>query len=236
MDDFPPDLCWAENIAAADQLLRKLTLSEILGVNLAQACRVHRAMFNPPPEGEPYIEGRPGSLKERKTFIPLDGGRYLHHSAPEDVLSDYQAFLRSLPSLQEALPGLKTTPSTPKVAINKLVYVAMFHVNFVKIHPFQDGNGRIARAIAFNQLFHLLGDELKFFPKVNYQRQGVVEDGEALVHPYFNAFFYRTALSVANINIGYLAKYFNIVLPELEIPAQIPPPCGFSWVIRHTPY
>lgn len=78
------------------------------------------------------------------------GREKIHYEAPEaDVLEkEMKLFLKWFNAKQPLDPVLKA---------------AVAHLWFVTIHPFDDGNGRIARAIADMQLTRSDGDPLRFY-------------------------------------------------------------------------
>jgi Fic family protein len=79
----------------------------------------------------------------------MEGKRALHVQPPpaQDVLT----LLNDLcAEWQKGYPGLRTEQ-------RKLEAVAAFHARFLLIHPFLDGNGRVARAILMQQCLDLFG-------------------------------------------------------------------------------
>ncbi|HEM2767879.1 TPA: Fic family protein [Streptococcus suis] len=114
------------------------------------------------------------------------GGR--ETTLPEYVESDMQELLRNYHAL---------SPTSFEDILN-------FHVRFERIHPFQDGNGRVGRLIMFKEcLKHghvpfIIGDDMKYF----YYR-GLAEWGEQ------NGFLLDTCL-VAQDRFKQYLEYFRI--------------------------
>ncbi len=74
----------------------------------------------------------------------------IHFEAPasEQVTQEMDAFINWF---NNTAPGNKNS-------LPALTRAAITHLYFVSIHPFEDGNGRIARALALKSLFQNLGD------------------------------------------------------------------------------
>ncbi|MGQ7424601.1 Fic family protein [Streptococcus suis] len=114
------------------------------------------------------------------------GGR--ETTLPEYVESDMQELLRNYHAL---------SPTSFEDILD-------FHVRFERIHPFQDGNGRVGRLIMFKEcLKHghvpfIIGDDMKYF----YYR-GLAEWGEQ------NGFLLDTCLAAQDRFKQYL-EYFRI--------------------------
>ncbi|MCR5131742.1 MAG: Fic family protein [Prevotella sp.] len=107
---------------------------------------------------------------------------------PEDVHKEMKALLKDYNSQK----------------IHTLDDILNFHVRFEKIHPFQDGNGRVGRLLMFKECLagghvpFIITDELKLF----YYR-GLREWG------HVNGYLTDTCLS-AQDNYKELLNYFNI--------------------------
>ncbi|CYU88252.1 Fic family protein [Streptococcus suis] len=114
------------------------------------------------------------------------GGR--ETTLPEYVESDIQELLRNYHAL---------SPTSFEDILD-------FHVRFERIHPFQDGNGRVGRLILFKEcLKHghvpfIIGDDMKYF----YYR-GLAEWGEQ------NGFLLDTCLA-AQVRFKQYLEYFRI--------------------------
>ncbi|HEL2056004.1 TPA: Fic family protein [Streptococcus suis] len=121
-----------------------------------------------------------------KSYPNEVGGR--ETTLPEKVESDMQELLNSYHRLPET----------------SFEDILDFHVRFERIHPFQDGNGRVGRLIMFKEcLKHghvpfIIGDDMKYF----YYR-GLAEWGEQ------NGFLLDTCLAAQDRFKQYL-EYFRI--------------------------
>ena len=103
-------------------------------------------------------------------------GRYREVSAwlgtPEDVSSRKGPVLpepEEIPSLLQKICA-EWRKSWPKILKSstqeKLFFLSKFHSDFLKIHPFTDGNGRVARAILMQQCIDLFGKaDMSLFQK-----------------------------------------------------------------------
>lgn len=121
-----------------------------------------------------------------KSYPNEVGGR--ETTLPEKVESDMQELLNSYHRLPET----------------SFEDILDFHVRFERIHPFQDGNGRVGRLIMFKEcLKHghvpfIIGDNMKYF----YYR-GLAEWGEQ------NGFLLDTCLAAQDRFKQYL-EYFRV--------------------------
>ena len=94
-----------------------------------------------------------GKYRTHKEAMQIVSGRYdkpkVHFEAPpsDDVPREMEKFIRWF---NQSAPGGKT-PLTP------LVRAGIAHIYFVSIHPFEDGNGRIGRALVEKSLSQNMG-------------------------------------------------------------------------------
>jgi len=88
------------------------------------------------PEGQPTRrEIIPGEYKKFPNSVRLQNGEIFHYTAPEDVT----------PQMQDLIAFYKAHVS--KKETHPLWLAAVMHYKFVRIHPFDDGNGRVARLL-----------------------------------------------------------------------------------------
>lgn len=83
----------------------------------------------------------PGEYKKFPNTVRLENGELFHYAAPQDV---------------PILMGDLITSYNTAVAEGKhpIEIAAMLHYKFVRIHPFDDGNGRVARLLMNYVLLH----------------------------------------------------------------------------------
>jgi fido (protein-threonine AMPylation protein) len=128
-------------------------------------CMLHRALMVDYPQGvsigtfrlHPVWIGSAGSTPETATYVPP--APELVPSLTAELLDDWRSSYTTL-----------AREGTPEEIISKM---AEFHHQFLKIHPFLDGNGRLARFLLMQQTSELL----------NHARRIVIEDRK----PYFDA-------------------------------------------------
>ena len=89
--------------------------------------------------------GGPGGGKESADFVPV---------APAKVIADIYELLKWW--REEYMKVYYSNES------EKIFAIASFHEKFLTIHPFLDGNGRVARTIASIQYKDLLDKDVKF--------------------------------------------------------------------------
>jgi fido (protein-threonine AMPylation protein) len=133
-------------------------------LSVGEICLLHRALlFDAPPSGQAGLLrsnhvwlGGPSTTKATATFVPPSPDQVPKLLA--ELLSDWRESLKEL---------------TSKSVTDKIAAMTRFHHRFVSIHPFIDGNGRIARFLLFQQAEELL----------QQTRPVVIEDRR----PYFEA-------------------------------------------------
>ncbi len=96
-----------------------------------EVSRIHADIF------KGMSEKKPGKFKKVKNFIP-DTKEFIDPSLVSDELSKLEAFINN--------------SSLSWIAIS-----AIAHAKFLEIHPFSDGNGRIARLLSNKILEHFYG-------------------------------------------------------------------------------
>ena len=82
----------------------------------------------------PQAEARPGRLRDGSVFVTRGPGREPYR--PPDSTG-----------LPDLVSELATWLESGDVARHPVVRAAMAHLNLVSIHPFRDGNGRLARVV-----------------------------------------------------------------------------------------
>lgn len=94
------------------------------------------------PNGQPTRrEIKVGNYKEYPNSVRLQSGEIFHYASPEETpikMGELMAWLREEEEKQELHP---------------VVLAALLHYNFVRIHPFDDGNGRLSRLLMNYILF-----------------------------------------------------------------------------------
>ena len=119
--------------------------------------------------------GAPGSMPEHARYIPPD---------PKEVPALVNVLLKNW---RENYPDiLKTTKS------KKIDQIVQFHYSFLRIHPFLDGNGRLARLLMEQQAKELL----------NIDRRIILEDSVA----------YLEALQLAHLDMEPLRRIITQAL------------------------
>ncbi len=90
---------------------------------------------------------------------------------------------------QEAMASVATTPILmnelmlwweQEQSLDVLIKIPLFVINFLRIHPFEDGNGRISRLITNYLLVSNHYDIVKYIPIENYMLQNKVQYFEAI--------------------------------------------------------
>jgi Fic family protein len=97
----------------------------------------------------------------------IDIGRYRTHSEPMQIVSgaiyapkvhfEAPPSSQMMPEMERFIDWFNATASGGKTPLPALLRAAIAHLYFVSIHPFEDGNGRIGRAIAEKALAQCLG-------------------------------------------------------------------------------
>jgi fido (protein-threonine AMPylation protein) len=132
--------------------------------SVGEICLLHRALlFDAPPSSQAGCLrsnhvwlGGPRTTKATATFVPPEPGQVPKLLAK--LLFDWRQSFDEL---------------TSKSATEKIAAMTRFHHGFVSIHPFMDGNGRIARFLLTQQVESLLHET----------RHVIIEDRR----PYFEA-------------------------------------------------
>jgi len=134
VDDEPPltadQATWAEIVGYRRVLTYVLNVATEPGFVIDEA--VLRSMHFMLLDHD--LSKSPGRYRTREIFVRDENRGVNVHEGPDQVL---------VPGLMRALSEMLAAPNTD----DPLVRGAMAHLNLVMIHPFRDGNGRMARAL-----------------------------------------------------------------------------------------
>ncbi len=146
------------------------SMAAVNELNIEKLCIWHKALMIDAPstiasgelrKTEVWI-GRPGATKEDANFIP----------PPPDKIGSELANL--LEEWTEEYERLKS--SDKAVIVNR---VAKFHHGLLRIHPFTDGNGRLARFVLAQQAAELLGVTRKIVLEDRYPYMEALSKADA---------------------------------------------------------
>ncbi len=104
---------------------------------------MHKILLHEPYENEAVtLDGRivkkwviPGEYKQTANFVRTGSGTIHQYALPEDVI----------PKMHELLTWHRS--ELEKTELHSVAHAAFFHHRFLDIHPFDDGNGRLARIL-----------------------------------------------------------------------------------------
>ena len=104
---------------------------------------MHKILLHEPYENEAVtLDGRivkkwviPGEYKQTQNFVRTGSGTIHQYALPEDVI----------PKMHELLTWHRA--ELQKTELHPVAHAAFFHHRFLAIHPFDDGNGRLARIL-----------------------------------------------------------------------------------------
>lgn len=217
-------------------------LTTTLLPDLRQIQALHRRMFHGCLRGS--VAGR---LKRKANFMGT-----AQPSSPAYVKKDYAILVenaRKLLTLIQPPPPEKPDPHNPahwpaeddhRQWRLRALYVAYFHVHLIHIHPFEDGNGRVTRLIAWEQarrLFpcvcadHLYGADEAANQKIDAERVGEVDQKTNRFHfpgrdPAAAAEYLAAMEGFKPLNINYvpIVRYFMFQGDRTQVPAVLDEP------------
>lgn len=155
-----------ENITIDPKRLRDLMAAKSRPCNRSEnEIAGYRAALDTIHMSAQYIPVRPGIILQfHQTlyqFSPGEGGRWkMKDNEIEEVLPDGTRFVRF-----RAMPAWQTAEAMDRLCqefsrawevkvVDELILLAVFVLDFLCIHPFADGNGRMARLLTLLILYH----------------------------------------------------------------------------------
>jgi Fic family protein len=104
-------------------------------------------------------KGQQGRFRNGNMFVMTDDGKIEYVAAtPNKIVAEMEKLYDDINSLTDSSLSLAET----------FFYASMLHLVFVKIHPFNDGNGRTARLIEKWFLAEKLGEKAWFLQSERY--------------------------------------------------------------------
>jgi len=113
-----------------------------------------------------------GKYKIQPNHVVTSTGETFYFSTPEETPA----------KMQELVEWFRKEKK--KSDINPIVLASLFHYRFIRIHPFDDGNGRVAR-ILMNFILMQFGYPpviIKTEDKENYYRVLTLADADQIEH------------------------------------------------------
>ncbi len=151
------DIVEVENYYQALKLIEKMA-REKGNITVAEILKLHKAVVEGLVENEKVGSFRPADVYVLDDLG--DGREMLRFKAPpasgvEKMIEDLMAWLRS----------------SKKTGIHPIIRAGILHLQFVTIHPFTDGNGRVARLLTQLQLYRDGWDFRKILVLEDYYNQ-----------------------------------------------------------------
>jgi Fic family protein len=100
---------------------------------------IHRSIMN---EDDPAKKDMPGNWKKVNNYLYSYKKERIDFAPPEDVPVLMHDLVNKLNAAQEKITR------GDKDSIHPLILASRFHLDFVTIHPFYDGNGRMSRILS----------------------------------------------------------------------------------------
>lgn len=153
----------------------------------------------------------PGKYKFRENYSLRPSGNYFKFANPDDVP-------KLMKNLMEQINHFSLNKDKSILENNPLYISTLFHAKFTEIHPFDDGNGRIARLIS-NMI--IMKEEYPPIIIKEEQREIYLEtlykstDQKDLL-PLFN-YFSECLIESINNKIDYFKKEIDIKNKDIDI-------------------
>lgn len=218
--------------------------TSVLIPSLEQIQNLHFEMMNG------YRSIIAGKIKEVPNFIPTEGGN-LNFTSPKHVPSDYEKLVNHSHLLKQGLGPMPQENETLDINnpdhwpasdddqswINRALFIAHFHWRLIYIHPFDDGNGRTTRMVAWEQARRLFPDVYRLQWHAEPANDSGVRAVNTKDHYFYSSMNYSSAKAayteaIQNIrppqpNLYYLASYFNFK-EGLQLPFPLYSPFSFT--------
>jgi hypothetical protein len=175
---------------------------------------------------------RPGQIKRIPNCISisLNPAQYLHFCAPSDVETSYASLRDEMSQLLRTFTDLRAQPTTSDGMIERATFIAHYHARFIQIHPFDDGNGRLSRLIAYAQ-------RILLFSGFDFPPPGAAIPSDSHLYYGVDAASYRSFMQQAPDNLFYLIQYWMPgpadSKPRVPFPRQ--PPFPIPRIVKHYP-
>ena len=140
-----------------DDLYNAYTFAKTNTLNKANIEQAHKLLST-----HIVAEQQQGKLRVHNMYVASPDGKIEYVAAsPYELEQEMEKFYKDI----ELLLSQKMTIS------ESFFFASMIHLVFVKIHPWNDGNGRSARLIEKWFLANKLGDKVWFIPSERYYYQ-----------------------------------------------------------------
>lgn len=168
-------------------------VTEALPVTEAWIRRLHEELTGPQ---DSYRVLTPAGVQEH----PLPHGEYKRHPnhvlRPDGSTHSYAPVEETQAEMGRLVEELRSLPFS---RAHSVVQAAYAHYALVRVHPFSDGNGRVARALASVYLYRAARVPLLVFAERRNEYLGALEAADAGDRERFNEFAFHAALEAVDL-------------------------------------